>query len=135
MERAFGSFLCREEDKQWLTSNITSLAKQYIVDTTESDPQMFSSISPQVQSTTNNKALSINSMPSISLHLIRKWKTMEDSIRYYMTRYNEENVSNSPSLDLELQNDELGFICSIHRAIQHPRYVISLSLHVLILYV
>ena len=122
--------MCREEDKQWLTSTITSIAKQYINNSSDDEINMethfFTSISPHDKKNTNidKTNTSINYMPSISLHLINKWQSMEEPIHHYMVRYYEENTSNPP-LNLELKHDELSFICSIHRAIKHPRLISS----------
>lgn len=119
-KRAFGSSLCREEDKEWLETAILTIAQKCFDQVTDTEEMLFSSIPPDIHNSLSKHVPSLNAMPAVTLYHIDKWQRMEESIRHYMNRYYEEGVSPVP-LRLELGDDDLSFISSVHRALKHAR--------------
>ena len=129
MRRVYGLSLSREEDKKWLHETIKAIGQKCFPSEGENADAakksvLFSSISPQAAAQSNltsKMAPCLNAMPSVLLHCIERWQQIEESVQYYITRYHEEGVSPIP-LKLEMSDDNLSFIASVHRALKQARY-------------
>ena len=135
MNRVFGLSICREEDKKWLHDTISAISiKSFKIDEDNlfvDSPVIFSSIAPHSSNQNNlsNKiSPSLNTMPSVTLYCIHKWKSIEETIQYYITRYQEEGLSTVP-IKLELSDDNLHVIASLHRALKQTRCIYLYTVH------
>ena len=126
MKRAFGSLICRHTDSKWLYATTNEVAKRYFGGNDTLPYMVFSSISPTIQHNQEGSGLnSLSSMPDITLHSLPKWCKIEESVCHHITRYHEEV---SRSCQLELCDDNLQVLESVHRAIKHARLVEDIRL-------
>lgn len=127
--------MCRVEDKQWIRDTVLSIANKTFnkkeeigsvnIEEREEGLPILTSIPPLLGQpphtvTLSKRTPSLNAMPTVQLTPIDSWRRGEESLRYYMSRFNEEGVTMVP-LKLELSEDEIEYISSIHRALKHAR--------------